>query len=400
MYSGWSNLMVLFFSRLAAVSALLIKAGFTAVILLNLLHAQAAASEAVDLFTVAVEVDSETRSERAAASKTALKILLARVTGDKQATRRYPLLASSLGKADRYIVSFSYERKSMVANLPFANDYSSQAINAHSQELMQLKLVFQADAIMSLLREAGAPYWQANRPGVLVWLAAQSGGSKVLVNADAFPHQYAELARIAKARGIPLIQPLLDLEEMGRIDASDVWNTAFETINRASRRYDNGVSLVGKLSQASDKSWLGQWTLVYRGQRQVLPFKGQSLAAYFAQGADMAADAMAADYAVAANQQQQFGNILTIEVSGVTQHGDYVSLTEYLRKIPALKRLQLSRIEGERCYFTVDTADDISNIRSLIQLDKRLKPQASANSIYSSPSVSSSSLRYIWQMDR
>ena len=109
---------------------------------------------------------------------------------------------------------------------------------------------------------------------------------------------------------------------------------------------------------------------------------------------------MAADYAVAANQQQQFGNILTIEVSGVTQHGDYVSLTEYLRKIPALKRLQLSRIEGERCYFTVDTADDISNIRSLIQLDKRLKPQASANSIYSSPSVSSSSLRYIWQMDR
>ena len=400
MYSGWSNLMVLFFSRLAAVSALLIKAGFTAVILLNLLHAQAAASEAVDLFTVAVEVDSETRSERAAASKTALKILLARVTGDKQATRRYPLLASSLGKADRYIVSFSYERKSMVANLPFANDYSSQAINAHSQELMQLKLVFQADAIMSLLREAGAPYWQANRPGVLVWLAAQSGGSKVLVNADAFPHQYAELARIAKARGIPLIQPLLDLEEMGRIDASDVWNTAFETINRASRRYDNGVSLVGKLSQASDKSWLGQWTLVYRGQRQVLPFKGQSLAAYFAQGADMAADAMAADYAVAANQQPQFGNILTIEVSGVTQHGDYVSLTEYLRKIPALKRLQLSRIEGERCYFTVDTADDISNIRSLIQLDKRLKPQASANSIYSSPSVSSSSLRYIWQMDR
>ena len=400
MYSGWSNLMVLFFSRLAAVSALLIKAGFTAVVLLNLLHAQAAASEAVDLFTVAVEVDSETRSERAAASKTALKILLARVTGDKQATRRYPLLASSLGKADRYIVSFSYERKSMVANLPFANDYSSQAINAHSQELMQLKLVFQADAIMSLLREAGAPYWQANRPGVLVWLAAQSGGSKVLVNADAFPHQYAELARIAKARGIPLIQPLLDLEEMGRIDASDVWNTAFETINRASRRYDNGVSLVGKLSQASDKSWLGQWTLVYRGQRQVLPFKGQSLAAYFAQGADMAADAMAADYAVAANQQQQFGNILTIEVSGVTQHGDYVSLTEYLRKIPALKRLQLSRIEGERCYFTVDTADDISNIRSLIQLDKRLKPQASANSIYSSPSVSSSSLRYIWQMDR
>lgn len=394
--------MVLFFNRLAAISTSLINTAFTAVVLLNLLHAQAAASEAVDLFTVAVEVDSETRNERAAASKEALKTLLARVTGDKQATRRYPLLANSLGKADRYIVSFSYERKAIVANLPFANDYnsSSQAIKANTQQLLQLNLVFQADAIMSLLREAGAPYWQANRPGVLVWLAAQSGGNKVLVNADAFPHQYAELARIAKGRGIPLIQPLLDLEEMGRIDAGDVWNNSFEAINRASRRYDNGVSLVGKLSQASDKSWLGQWTLLYRGQRQVLPFKGQSLAAYFAQGTDMAADAMAADYAVAANQQQQFGNILTIEVSGVSQHGDYVSLTEYLRQIPALKRLQLSRIEGERCYFTVDTADDISNIRSLIQLDKRLKPQASANSIYSSPSVSSSSLRYIWQTER
>ena len=70
----------------------------------------ALASEAVDLFTVTVDVESESNQERGLASRAALKTLFVRVTGDKLATETYPLLAKSLAKADRYIASFSYQK--------------------------------------------------------------------------------------------------------------------------------------------------------------------------------------------------------------------------------------------------------------------------------------------------
>ncbi len=79
-------------------------------VVVYLLCAQLAlASEAIDLFTTTIDVESESRQERVTASRTALKMLLIRVTGDKSALENYPLLAASVTNADRYIASFSYQ---------------------------------------------------------------------------------------------------------------------------------------------------------------------------------------------------------------------------------------------------------------------------------------------------
>lgn len=319
------------------------------------------AIEAVELFDVSVPVASESRQERASATKKALAILYIRVTGNKNIISRYPTLAKSLARADRYVAGFSY------AKLAASNELAEQRQN---QSSLQLNVVFESNSIMRLLREAGAPFWQANRPGVLVWLVDKNAEHSVLVNEDTAPQRFAELSKAAKLRGIPIIQPLLDLEEGTRISASDVWNMSFNVVTDASRRYDQDAVLVGKLSQTYDKGWIGQWTLLYRGQRRSERFRGNDVNEYYLLGFDMVADAMAVDYAVAADTRTMGVN-LTIAVSGIKNHNDYVEVAEYLRKIPALKDISLSYIDGERVYFKVNSADDSNKLRALIELNRR-----------------------------
>lgn len=418
-----------------------------AVIVYLLCSQLALASESVDLFTTTIDVESESRQERVVASRAALKMLLIRVTGDKSALENYPLLASSVTNADRYIASFSYQtiKVSPLSGHPLSDkletseasfydamgipsdalfndapnldvsdaldntfDYVttnpnttvdnnavlSQAVIPEVKDVLRLNIVFQGDAIKALLVQAGAPFWQANRPGVLVWLVAQSGDQQRMINAELAPQFYRALNQAAQARGIPLIQPLLDLEETSQISAADVWGLSMPIILRASQRYDNGAVLVGKLSQAYDKSWLGQWMLLYSGERQIENYRGTELEDYFTLGSDLVADRLAADYAVAVNQAQR-NNSLTIKFSGIRGKADYLALSEYLRQVPALKAIQLSHIDGEHCYFSLEGSDDIDQLRALIELNGRIVPSTDS----SNDSYLGNQLHYQW-LDR
>lgn len=358
--------------RLAVLRQMLLVFCLTAV-------SSAVAGQDIALFSVDQRVDSESSAERNRASQSALKTLLVRVTGDREAIRRYPGLANSVGSASRYVISYSYSRKTAPRPRDSAIAHDDRSVGpvagGDSQNSdLYLTLVFQSDAIMQLLQSAGAPYWQADRPGVLVWLADDSEGERQLVNAETSPLRFDQLRRAASLRGIPLIQPLLDLEEYGRISPDDVWRMNYATVDRSSRRYDNGAVLVGKLSQAFDQSWLGQWTLLYRGQRQTQIYRGASVDDFFNLAANMAADAMAADYAVQSNQRHN-ARQLRVRVSGIQNHRDYVTVVEYLRSIQALSNIQLNHIEADRCEFTVTASGQIDKIQSLIALNNRLQLQ-------------------------
>ena len=379
------------------------------------------ASEAIDLFTTTTDVETESRQERVEASRAALKMLLIRVTGDKLALENYPLLGASVGNADRYIASFSYQTVQVKSLSQKANAFERAAYdeaailldepldppvdiyldnsldassNSHSlgsntslansaaltpaavpdvKDVLRLNIVFQAEAIKALLHQAGAPFWQANRPGVLVWLVEKNGDQQRMINAEVAPAFYRILNQAASARGVPLIQPLLDLEEASQISAADIWDLSTPVINNASKRYDNGAVLVGKFSQAYDKSWFGQWMLLYKGERHIAHYRGSELADYFTQGSDLVADRLALDYAVVVNQAQ-LNNNLTIKFSGIRKPADYLALSEYLRQVPALKAIQLSHIDGEHCYFSLEGSEDVDQVRALIELNKRLVP--------------------------
>ncbi len=366
-------------------------ADYTAALLVLTLYAalpalmvsNVSASEEVDLFKVRMSVESESRSNRRAASQEALKILFVRVSGDRKVMTNHPQLKSKVANADQYVASFLYarskydgpiakspsEREEAFVTRPISLD-SLAGISAQD-EVLTLHLNFHEEAVTALLKDAGAPYWQANRPGVLIWLVNQSVDGVQIVNSENSPFYSAQLLEQAQVRGIPIVRPLLDLEELNRISADDIWGLSSSIITKASARYDVGAVLVGKLGQSADKTWYGQWLLIYRGQHSLERYRGQDIESFYALGFDLVADKLAADYAIVAGRLHQ-ESLLTIEIKEVTSHAAYVALSEYLQQIAGLDNMQLTHINNDRCYFSFSSASNLNNIRSLIELDRRL----------------------------
>ena len=310
----------------------------------------------MDLFRAVEAVESEAASERRRASRIALARLFVRISGDTEVLNNYPKLRESLPSAERYISSFHYR---------------SAAEEALDDVPLWLHLQFHADSITALLRRAGAPYWQVNRPAVLLWLATQEDGQRQLASAENAPQHYALLQRAAAARGLPLISPLLDLDEISQLSADQVWQLSVEPVLALAPRYDADAVLVGKLAQRYDKRWLGQWLLLYQGRQQLLHYEGEQVEEYFALGVNLVADRLARDYAVVATDRQHSAE-LKLTVEAVDSQRDYVALRDYLAKISAVEALQLVRLDGDRCDFYFQSSSDLAKIRSLLELDKRL----------------------------
>src|SRR5699024_2987444 len=103
---------------------------------------------------------------------------------------------------------------------------------------------FDEQSLRRALARAGIPVWQTERPPVLVWFAFDSGDEQELVNADAGP-QPREALRAAVARlGIPVIFPLLDLQDRQHVHYSDVVGGFSEPVLAASRRYSTELVLM------------------------------------------------------------------------------------------------------------------------------------------------------------
>ena len=250
-----------------------------------------------------------------------------------------------------------------------------------------LELVFDGDAVNRVLAEAGAPLWGAVRPQVLVWLVEQDGGQRQIIGAETRPLRAIQLDRMAGQLGVPVLQPLLDLEERTRIDAQTLWDRDWTAIAQASARYQPAAILVGKLGRGSTANslatdtgsgrWLGQWQLLHQGQTFSSSYQGEDLDTFFSRGLGLAASRFASQYAVAgtgsANQVRRL-----LRVSGVTSQQDYVALSRLLGQAQGLDAVQLQRIEGDQCWFSFESAADRRQLNSLLTLDSRLRQSAFA----------------------
>src|SRR5690606_32339817 len=111
------------------------------------------------------------------------------------------------------------------------------------------------------LSAAGVPLWGANRPAVLVWLAVDQDGRRELIGPEGASGLLAPLEQRAAARGLPLVMPLLDLEDTGIVSSDSVWNLDQATVARASKRYAHDAVLLGRVLRSASGQWHGQWQL-------------------------------------------------------------------------------------------------------------------------------------------
>ncbi|MEJ2257679.1 MAG: DUF2066 domain-containing protein [Woeseiaceae bacterium] len=289
------------------------------------------AVEVPTLYTADVPLDSRAGDPRANAYRAALVEVLLRVSGPELANDR-EMVETLFPNPSAYVTQFR----------PGEED--------------SLWVSFDGDAIERVLRNAGQSVWSADRPLTLVWLAVDWGqGDREIIGADD-PERTEQEARsidrnrmlrerlleIAEHRGLPLIFPLLDTEDLQRVTFADIWGGFDEAVLAASGRYDASSILIGRIRPGSSQR--NRWT--YHFGDNGVPLTGSPEAAL-----GQVADRLAAEFAVGGDLRLA---TVALEVAGIDSVDAYGNVQQILGEIALIDRFAITEVAGDRVRYRVD----------------------------------------------
>jgi hypothetical protein len=333
------------------------------VLLCLCLPAWSGASEVPDLFETEVAVKSQLPQERKTAIHDGLLTVLIKATGNSEIALA-PGVAQLIDRSQQLVQQYRYR----VEQLP--NPGGTTPL-----EQLWLWLRYDEVAIVQALQQLGIPTWARTRPGTLVWLALEAGGRRRLVD-EQDNELRSLLNREAARRGVPLVLPLMDLEDQRHIKVSDVWGNFQDNIAVASSRYDADAILTGRLRalDAGRDEWEVRWTYSHTG---IVYNWGQSgsLQTVIANGIDGVADTLASKYVL--NTGSQLGEVLVL-VTGIKTVEDYARSDAFLRNFDPVTDVQATRVWPDKVLFTVILRGDRQLLGQLIRLsDKHLLDEVS-----------------------
>jgi uncharacterized protein len=289
-------------------------------------------------------------ANRAEAVDLAMRQLLARITGDRDAGSD-PQLQDLVANAARYVESYAVP------------DRESALVSFYSAEIDRE------------LESRSRPVWGPERPLTLLWVAIDAGqGERALLPADGAPPGASpdmaalldgirdELAAVAEERGLPIALPLLDLEDMDAIGFADVWGGFEQSVAAASARYQADAILIGRVRMTE----LGndvQWLLLRNGQRRL--FAGLTAD----EGLHWLAESYARDFSV-------LGGLRTVRllVRDVRNFTDYGRVMSYLEGLSALQTIDVESIdEGGLLSLRVAARGDVGVLERMFTLGRVLQ---------------------------
>jgi hypothetical protein len=208
------------------------------------------ALEMKGLFEIEVVANSQSAEARDIAIKQALYAVLERIlVSDDIST--IPVAQQMLSAAEHYV------KQSQYSLLP-ADEYAAT-------DARLFRVQFDEDQILEALRNSQVGIWSEIRPETLLWLVVDENGGRQFYNADAMPDVDGALTFSAKLKGIPLIFPLLDIEEQQKISVTDVLGADSRNLLAASARYDAPAIMAGHLVKKGD-CWQADWAFHFDGK--------------------------------------------------------------------------------------------------------------------------------------
>ncbi len=326
-----------------------------------------AASQVGGLYEVRVPVADQSAAERDRALTEALREVVVRATGSRQAANDQNL-PNGAGAVDRIVQQYGY---------------------LTTPDGLELHVRFDPAAVEQMLRQRGLPVWGSERPTTLVWLAIQDGADRRLVSADDTAPAGQAFRQAARARAVPVMLPLQDLEDQSKVRFADIWGGFFDDVLSASARYQADAILIGRLQRQSG-GWSSRWNLYDRGQPRQWNASGEDLAAATAAGADGLADTLSARYAERPDATGALDQV-RVRIDDVRTLDDYAGLSTFLRSRELVSAARLVSVTGDQAYFELSVRGSAERLQRTLALWSRLAAVAPAANDPGSPVDSSAS---------
>lgn len=305
------------------------------------------AVEVEGLYQAEVPVTGRDRPERGEAFQEALRLVLIRVTGDRDVVDTESA-APLLETAARYVRQFRYSER------------------ADKEFPYRLEVVFDGQALERAVAAQGLPVWGRRRPGTLVWLGVQDARGRYLVGGDSGRPAARSMAEVASMRGVPLVFPLLDLDDQRAVTFADVAGGFQDRILEASRRYRPDGVLVGRVAQLQGGFWRARWHLHLGGQRTEWETEGEDIALVLGAGVDRLADELAQRLATSTQAGPAAGTL--IGVRGVADLKDLIAVRRYLGDLAPVSAVRPYLFAADRVEFSVEMRGDPRDLERIIGL--------------------------------
>jgi len=329
-------------------------------------HAPALATEVRNLYAAEIQVADKDDEARVAAFGTALLEVVVKVSGSRGAAGN-PVIVEATEAPERYVQQFRYETVQAPAD---------SAGSDSAEPPLELRVQFDARAVDSLIREAGLPVWGRVRPSVLMLVAVESSGSRELLSSDD-PRGWAGFIQgVAAKRAIPVVLPLMDLEDRQRLRASDVWAGFEDNVRPAAARYQSEAVLLGRVYELTPNYWEARWRLLLDDSRSEWLDQGEGLDAVLLAGVHESADRLASRFGGVTGGTVASG--VHLNVSGIHTLRDYARTLDYLDSLDEVSRVDVTRVAGESVSFRIDARGGPQAVRQVIALGRMLAEEPNA----------------------
>jgi len=325
----------------------------SALLLLMLITAPLNAALVEDLFTVELPVPDQTTSQRLDTFSQALKLVLVKVGGSSEALAD-PRLARPLKSSSRYVQQFRYVVRKDAA----AEEFDSGQ--------MFLRVVFNQELVENLLRENDISVWGKERPSTLLLISFDVNKKASLVSSDTTSELVEELDDITHKHGLPVLFPLLDLEDRLTLGIQDVIDSNDENIDALAARYTPDSVMSGQLIGRVGRGWRGVWQLRFADQLFRWEFQAASRQDVLNQAIDQLAKTLASEYAL--ESYLAFEQDVLFSVDQVSLIGDHIKVLAYLQSLDAIEAARLVLVEDDKVTYRVklrNTADDLHRLINL-----------------------------------
>lgn len=322
---------------------LLVTAG--CVLLTVLVFQPARATQVADLYSAEVSAEQP----RQAWQREALLQVVQRIAGQPD-VMEHPALQQELQRANTYIKQFEAIRNEQGAALRVLVD---------QQKLEQF------------FRQHQLAVWGDRRPQILVWLVEQTAdGRRFISRSD---HEVTrQINSLAIERGIPLIWPLYDMDDLLSVSETDVWAGFWQQIRQASARYQPDLTVAVMLSASTDAETQVQqlyWQLDQ--QQRVLRFehsqpeRSQVLHDFVWQ----LADHLSAHYSVNYLDESE---PVQLRIAGVNQWSEWVTLQRLLESFPGVSQVNIVRRTSAHVETRLQLSISQAEFLQLLALEPRL----------------------------
>ena len=311
-----------------------------------------------DLYTIELPVADQTTSLRLEVFSEAFRQVIIKVSGSDDALRS-PAFERPVENSARYVKQFSYLVR------------KGEDVVEYATERLFLKIDFNQQLVEKLLRDNNFPIWGRERPGSLLIISYDVNERIRLISGDTTPKMVELLDQAALRLGVPVLFPLMDLEDIALVSISDIVSRQYDNISTLADRYSPDVLVIGQIIGRSGQGWSSDWEVRFSDQVFKWQYKDASKLAVIDQVIEHLARILALEYAL--EDHRRSGQSLLMSVSSINDIGNVVSVQRYLEALNVVDSARVTLIADDVVTYELKLRNDAEALQRLIEFGEVLE---------------------------